>query len=36
LEVTDNGVVRKITSFRLIEGDRDIAGPEPGAPAKRV
>jgi VWFA-related protein len=36
LEVTDNGVVRKITSFRLIEGDRDIAGREPGAPAAGV
>lgn len=32
LEITDNGVVRKITSFRLIEGDRDIASSEPGAP----
>ncbi|MGA3079595.1 MAG: hypothetical protein ABSG56_38715, partial [Bryobacteraceae bacterium] len=34
LEVTDNGVVRKIVSFRLVEGDRVIAGPEPGAPPK--
>src|ERR1700722_4549547 len=32
LEVTDNGVVRKITSFRLIEGDQAIAGGDPGAP----
>ena len=28
LEIIDNGVPRKITSFRLIEGDRTIAGGE--------
>ena len=34
LEIIDNGVARKITSFRLIEGDQAIAGGEPGAPPK--
>ena len=28
LEIIDNGVARKITSFRLIEGDQSIAGGE--------
>jgi VWFA-related protein len=34
LEILDNGVPRKITSFRLIEGDQAIAGGEPGPQTK--
>src|ERR1700733_3962170 len=34
LEILDNGVARKIISFRLIEGDQTLAGREPAAQAK--
>jgi len=34
LEITDNGVQRKITSFRLVEGDRTIAVAESTAAPK--
>ena len=32
LEIIDNGVQRKITSFRLVEGSQTISAPEPAAP----
>lgn len=34
LEISDDGVVRKIVSFRLIEGDQTLAASEPAAPPK--
>lgn len=35
LEIIDNGIARKVTSFRLIEGDQTIAGGEPAAPQQK-